>query len=490
MMNHWKSVFTGLFSILFISLCAQNYENICFPGITSFKDINGNLKAFRRDSVKILPGSDTVFISYNAYRDTSGVCKDTSNGDILGRKVLKKTNGIFYFFNIHKDTVVINTQAGVNQSWKFCPLPSGAYIEARVNAVSVEPVLGFNDQVKQIILQAKNGAGSGIAHPLNGKIIRLSMHYGLSAMLDIYRIPDDTVIYHLAGLTGINAGISDLQWRDVYNYNTGDEFHHFISWWCSLGAWYDIRTIERVLDKTVFGNNDSVTYLMERCSRRISSYPPHYSNYYDTISVSYNFDYLTINDPLKLPDEYTAAIEPSSFYGKIFSVSGRLSKGKIISGLYDPGTHCYGIPLESGLTEMRYTEGLGQTLNHYEYWSDGLFVFTDTLAFYKKGSEVWGTPVATNCAVLTGQPNPDVPESFFIRIFPNPVESEAVVTLPGVTGSIEYQIYNSNGVKVKEGTGQTNPMQLSFRQLPAGLYIMIFRETPGTRISKARIVKQ
>jgi len=124
-----------LFPLLFFwvnILVAQNYQNICSPGTTYYKDNSGNLKAFRRDSVVLMGNNDTMFISYNAIRDTGGTCRDTSNGSILGRKILKKHNGWFCFFNRYQDSISLNTQATLNQTWKFCDLPSGSYIQAQV----------------------------------------------------------------------------------------------------------------------------------------------------------------------------------------------------------------------------------------------------------------------------------------------------------------------------------------------------------------------
>lgn len=96
---HWK---IRLFLILIIcgsGLAAQNYQNICSPGVTYYKNRQGNFGAFRKDSIHNPFVGDTMFISYTALRDplNTGDCADISNGSVLGRKVFKKMMAGFTF---------------------------------------------------------------------------------------------------------------------------------------------------------------------------------------------------------------------------------------------------------------------------------------------------------------------------------------------------------------------------------------------------------
>ncbi|MCX6268713.1 MAG: hypothetical protein NTW16_15400 [Bacteroidetes bacterium] len=154
-----KKLLFPLFFFWVNMLPAQNFQNICSPGITFYKDYSDNLKAFRRDSV-FITGSDTLFVSYNAIRDTTGECRDVGNGSVLGRKIIKKSNGFFCFFNRYQDSIFINTQATLNQTWKFCSLPSNSYIQAQVTSIITDSVLGATDQVKVITFQAKNSGNN------------------------------------------------------------------------------------------------------------------------------------------------------------------------------------------------------------------------------------------------------------------------------------------------------------------------------------------
>ncbi|HZX62813.1 MAG TPA: hypothetical protein VFE66_06340 [Bacteroidales bacterium] len=282
-------------------LFAQDYQNICMPGTTFYRTPGNWFMAFRRDSVIPAVNNDTTFISYRAIRDTSmGIdCADTTNGSVLGRKIVKTHAGWFYFFNRFGDTIKINSQASLNQSWKFCIMPGNAYIEAKVTSITQDSVLGLIDPVKMITFQAKDDANNNIAHNLNQKSIKLSQHYGLSKMLDVYSIPDDTTFFVIAGKTIPVLGIQDLTWQEIYNFDVGDVFHYTLS---SNGG--GIRTIKKVLSKTTFGN-DSITYTMEHCEKIFEGIPPYYETVHDTINVTYSFASTPDNILLsRLPDEF------------------------------------------------------------------------------------------------------------------------------------------------------------------------------------------
>ena len=209
---------------------AQDYQNICSPGTTFYQNNTGIIKAFRQDSVYPQGNNDTVFLSYRTIRpfNVNG-CYDTTNGSILGRRIFKKHDGTFCFFNWNKDTLRIRTQAVLNDTWKFCDLPGGSRIDARVTAIYQDSVLGLTDEVKVITFQAKDLNGNNIAHFLNQKTIKLTRHYGISGTYDLYFMPDiesnDGSSYSLAGKTNPSLGIRNLAWKDIYNFDAGDEFH-------------------------------------------------------------------------------------------------------------------------------------------------------------------------------------------------------------------------------------------------------------------------
>lgn len=170
------TIFWLLMLPLFIE--AQNWQNICSPGITLYSDPTNTLSSFRLDSKEPVPGNpmDSVFKSYVTLRkfSASQFCYDTAFGSVFGDKVYKKANGTFVFFNQWGDSVFLITDAILSQSWRMISLPNSDYLLATVSEINSDSVLGLPDQEKVITLQAKNAANQNIYHVFNNKQIVLS----------------------------------------------------------------------------------------------------------------------------------------------------------------------------------------------------------------------------------------------------------------------------------------------------------------------------
>jgi hypothetical protein len=299
--------------VLFVSLFlgvtmlnAQNFQNICSPGVTFYQKYFWTFKAFRLDGIILAPTSgDTIFRSYRTIRPpTVTNCHDTTNGSLLGLNIYKHADGTFHFFNRLGDTITIRSQALRRQPWTFCNTPYAGTIQAKVTNIIMDSVLGVPDSIKVITLQAKDAFGQNTSHVLNGKSIFLSMHFGLTKTFDFYTIPGDpnsfpadTSSYYLAGKSEPPIGLQPVTWVDVYDFDPGDEFHFSGYNGLGGGGW---QTIQKILTRTDFGNHDSVAYTIDVCRMDWGPYP---SISRDTISVKYDFVELAADlSILKLPE--------------------------------------------------------------------------------------------------------------------------------------------------------------------------------------------
>lgn len=493
-----KTIILFLFILYAAILPAQNYKNICSSGTTCYKDKNLNLKAFQRDSIHIPVSGDTIFISYRAIRDTSlnfYACKDTTTGSVLGRKIYKKSNGWFYLFNNITDTVKINSQAALNESWKYCLLSGGAYIQATVTSIVSKNILGANDLVKIITFQAKNSSNTNISNILNGKKIELSQHYGLTKTLDTYYIPNDTTSYFLAGKADPPLGIQVITAKDIYNFDIGDVFHYHTQINYNPMGQYTEDKINHVLDKTVFGNYDSVRYQMESCTRWNSGPPQEYGTSLDTIIVSYNLDQLSNTLVYQmLPDEFERTFIgywpyplASSFYGTMASFNQRQTKG-IQNSIYQYSSGCWIGGYNPFDTIQEYTEGLG--LTNFQFSGPEGPTEYESLVYFNKGSETWGTPVATDCNTLVGvDQNPKSP-LLAIQISPNPVESRAEIVLKGYLDPehLHLILYNIYGSELFHSVINTNPFILNRKEFPAGCYILTIIDNNADIKGRTKII--
>jgi len=488
-------------------LNAQNYQNICTSGITFYKNNSGYIKAFSLDSAykansgKLIHDTlgqmgtdDTIFISYRTIQPfLINNCFDTTNGSILGRRVYKKQDGTFYFFNYNHDTLTIKALAALYGTWKFCDLSGGSWIEAQVTNISQDTILGLADMAKVISFQAKDINGNNISNFLNQKIIKLSQHYGISETYDLYYMPDiegnDASTYFLSGKTVSSLGIQNLTWKDIYNFDVGDEFDWTGDYWNGDGPSWE--TMERVLGKQVFGNMDSVKYTMEDCQILwLPQPPPNEEKGYDTIIVSYNFikmDNGTIQD---LPQAFGGGPNPHApSYNRFIQLPGRQTQEYVTWQYSRAAGNCWGTPSEPTYALYDYSEGLGNTYTYSEEWEEWPIKWSQAMVYYKKGSETWGTPLAIDCYALLGYENKVVSHEPDIEVIPNPVETLAEISLEGfIQTDLQYILVNSFGQQVL--SGEIHSLHFSFNRLdlPGGLYIMTMVDDKNSIIARIKII--
>lgn len=478
-------------------LFSQNFQNICSHGITFFKGSDGYFNAFRQDSIQVIGNSDTLFYSYRAIRDSStfsGQCRDTTSGDVLGLKVFKTHDGWFMFFNKMNDTIRLNSQASLNESWRFCSLPDSVdcYLEAKVTAIITDSVAGTTDLVKVISLQARNSFNNTFPNIFNQKTIKLSQHFGLSKIYDIYWTPFDTVELNLIGKTTPPTGIQPFTWADVYNYDIGDEFHYsgFQSYGSSTFNW---KYINRILGKTTYGNPDSVRYHVETCRKSWYAQPPtNTTTLHDTVDQFYNFIQLSNDNELSLmPDEFSRSGWVAKAVARTFSEYNNRQVQIINSNgyLYDGGVNCYIDPFEISGPVSWYVPGLGLTNYGYCYFDYYPEQYNNELVYFKKGAETWGTPVATDCFILTGTDFGIIPVGPLVEAFPNPAGTETRILLRNSREGqkFRYVLFNYSGIKVQEGDATSNPLILLRNLLPSGLYLLTITDMNGKNAGSIKI---
>ena len=490
-----KKLLFPLFFFWINILIAQNYQNICTPGITFYRSPDNYFMAFRSDSVLPVGVGDTLFFSYRAIRTLADTgCLDTTSGSILGRKIYKTQTGWFYLFNRNGDTIKINSQATLNQMWRFCPLPANGYLEAKVTSIISDSVLGTQDAVKIITLQAKDAGNNNMAHPLNQQSIRLSEHWGLSRMLDVYSVPDDTTFYTLAGKSVPAIGIQNLTWTEIYNYNVGDEFHY--TGWATTAGW---KTIMKVLTRTDYGS-DSVKYTLEHCQQLMSATYPNYSTVHDTIAITYSFLENPQNTWLsRLPGEFVRdGYSANNYWFSTQYLPDRRQKeiswgDFVFTQLWNGGDTCWrtGNGYSWTISTMNYTEGLGKTRT---YWYQAEPPYStqmeENLVYFKKGTISWGTPITTDCFTLLSIESKVAKVDTEIKVVPNPAETEVQVTLHGFNpdDSYHFTLYNYSGIRVCSGKVYSTQFIISRDGLASGLYVLTISDRDGAIKGRTRII--
>jgi hypothetical protein len=263
--------------------------------------------------------------------------------------------------------------------------------------------------VKVITLQAKDSQGQNIPHLFNGKELRLSKSYGFSGIYDLYMFPQDTLLYTFAGRTSPLTGLQAPGVAQIYEFNIGDVFHYSGS--SSVfdapphAPSYTWIEIWNVVDKDSTGMPANVTYSFHRCRvlRTISSYmDPDQFNYTESDTLAtYQLSQLQGNPVFSSsPDEFIPGTYNKAplFYLKSSEYNNRITRGDrtLYSNYYN--ADCWEYWNYPGTEYIEYTSGLGLTHRHHS--SDYDWKYNQELVYYKKGNEVYGTPVATNCEEL------------------------------------------------------------------------------------------
>ena len=455
---------------------AQNWQNICSSGVTFYQNLSGSIQAFRLDSVDITQYPDSVFHSYRAIRDPIGDCYDTTYGSIFGLEITKKPLGVFQFFNKTNSVIKLHTLEGIGFSWTFFSFTSGDYIEATVSIKTKDTILGIPDSLKVIVFQAKDFLGNNITHPINQQHITLSKQFGLTRIFDLYAFPNDTTSYLLLGKSTPSVGMQNLTWNEVWDFDVGDVFHYVIDEEV-VGVSIYSQLIQEILSKEVIPDSNKVIYTIERCKKKsVSAPPPNVFYSHDTITVTCTFQSDT-SHIAALPREFVNIGGEAPIHSRLFpSYNERQTHNKMMGVYYSSNPPCWHPPFEF-ISEERYTKGLGRTKDSwFAVWEH----YSLNLVYYKKGSETWGTPVATDCSTLVPVEEPPAPQTEF-SIYPNPASTHITVETQVPS---QLSILNLNGLELLKQPITEPKTIIDISSLPNGVYFVRVMGEKTVRVGK------
>ena len=429
-----------------------------------------------------------MFYSFLALRDTSTSllsteCADTSYGSILGTRILKQTNNRIVFFNQFNDSIILKSLSTLNEFWTCIQLSDGAFLQAQVTSVEIDTIMGLQDSLKIITFQAKDSLHQNISHHLNGQDIWLYKHYGIGKIFDFYNFPNDSLSYFLSGQTHFQLGDQDFGWREIFEFNIGDEFHYKgiqIS-----PYYYGFESIEKVLDKTVYENSDSVAYIFEHCEYRFNPSGPGWLYIYDTVVRTYNFlEMDTISWIFVMPDEFKRKDTliwsyASEYYSYTDTSKMERIKGRLFDKYMVWVDTCWFAFNFFIIDSTEYADGLGQTFH-----SNNIDIESSKLVYYKKGSETWGTPVATDCPTLVSTEETPVPQTEY-PIYPNPASTHITIEAPLQS---QISIISLHGQKLINRQITQPKTSIDVSTLPSGVYIVKLVGVKGVQMGK--FVKQ
>ncbi|MBN2613366.1 MAG: T9SS type A sorting domain-containing protein [Bacteroidales bacterium] len=455
-----------------ILLC-QNYQVVYSKRTLFLEDDYGRIKAVKIDSVEA--AEDSIFYPMRTIRHINFDCYSPYAPTWFGEKVIIKPDGYSLFFNQNNDTVIIKTDAVLGEKWLAYQLPDSLIIFAEIAANDAIDVLGITDSVKTISFKAYDKMMNPVTHQVNAKTLRVAENFGIIETFDFFRFPDfDENDYYyqgtnfkLAGMTNPDLGIQNLTWKQVYDFNIGDEIHELYEYWQVWGVEstesITQKTIRKYLNKTDRG--DTVYYEVELIRSRTRRFNDNTTSSYlhDTLTSMVCCD--TVFDRLPGASVFEEGFALIYYMGKC-DISRR-TKSK--QSLYDyivgnSGDSCWSWHNCDGcFPEYIYIEGLGGPY----YWCENWWMLGEEenqLVYYKKGVQESGTPLIISEVK-------EKSDELEFKIFPNPAKEIFYITTSSEYLPYTFEIYDITGKKLFTADIYDSEFRLNTAQYKGGIYI-------------------
>jgi hypothetical protein len=400
----------------------------------------------------------------------------------MGWKLLIKPNGDNVLYGRHandfltpvEDTILIRTNALPGDTWCYihADIDLGPDTMATVTRYGTMSFLGITDSVKVI--------------QFGGDSIILSKQHGLVRALNFrdYLPGYGYEKYELSGITAndTNIGVHLLKRNDIYNYEVGDIFHksrHVDGW--PGGIMYDVY---EVLDKSLSGDQDSVYYNLSYINWYVG--PEGTSDpVYDTIDKIYSgLDEYVMGD--YFPNESKWDPEWGAFYEMWMVYNEEIFTGRVV--IDDPyEIFLWPEPPDSCFSQMAtysgfsYIEGCGDLMHLYNDYHE--CVPCESLDYFKKGSEEWGTPftipIGLNELMQLDARIYPVPAEDFVMIEVNrsEIRTDLKITLSDLSGRIMAE---------KSVLPGHLPYCMAISSFEKGVYLLVI--SSGNRQSARKIV--
>lgn len=477
--------FISIFILFFSSVTfGQNYQTVSSNRISCFNSPNGDIKCIRIDSVK--HQTDSILYPFSNFRESENYCYTPYGPSWIGDEIIIRNDGLNIFFNKNHDSILLKTNALLNESWTLFNVQDSMKIAATITKHDTMSFLGLFDSVKSVGFQVYDKNMNPLIYDLNNMELKISKNYGFVGTTNFYFFPDFQISYpfneykeyNLIGLSNPKTGVQNLTWLEANDFQIGDEIHVLNESRSIYGGDYDYiettKSIYKYLNR--FDYTDSIKYNVEVKQNIFKSWPPWidigtFEYKQDTISLLFKAD----SQFDKLP--YEPVISDNGGYYYNMSTSYNLINGTVISKS-DPrhylsfsysGDECWILPLiDDCNSQTYYLKGLGGP------YYDCDFVFSlggmeRKLVYYKKGQIIWGSPL-----IITGINDERIDRK--INLFPNPANDFITIQFEEFNQSAIFEIFDIKGKLLLTRTIDSNESTIGIMDLKAGLYLYRLRD--------------
>lgn len=468
----------ALIMILGLTLKGQSYQPFSDQNVSFFKNANNKISALK--VVGKQQRNDTVEYKFNSVWDLNDYRNITPNGIAWNGNKCICVGDTYYFFNSKQYSIKIMPLEKINSSWIAYKFSNDDMIVARISRKEIISLLGVSDSIKTISFQRQTKAGIAINDLINDAFLKISKNYGFVKVFEFKVFPEEYIQQTLIGMTNPALGLTYLTNKEIYNFDIDDEFHYDIAYSNPPnGTGRFSKVIKKVIDKQYSNNNDTVIYTFEiKDDMKLYDWSKHTQSQSITIETEKE-KYVVNGKSLFVPDEpitdrsvyylsYSLEIDNNNRRNFIPSTDMFSKDGDTWSYVfYDPPTYSI------------YKEGCGL----FDYNADDSpGASHETMVYYKKGSETWGTPYSISS--ITDFKNDK------IAIYPNPINNGGKLNVILSNNSISsIELFNSYGTSIsKIGNINNSNFELNVSNLLTGIYLIKIIDTNKNIITK-KIVK-
>lgn len=406
----------------------------------------------------------------------------------IGKKMILKPNGDNIFINRFNDSITIKTTALVGEKWEMWHNKQIS-IEANVISHDTLTFLGLTDSVKTIRLKSVNNEGNPVNFLTEDYTIKLSKYYGLIQTPSFYHFPFKVNTQYdnsgtnnpLIGLSSPKAGFQNLTWKEVYDFEVGDEFHVHESKF-DFGNGTEKKIINKIISKEQVDNNFKYKYLRkEQILNRFNSID---ENKYTEDTITETILPFPVFD--KLPNEPQSNIYGHKELPK-FGMNVTHPDFKHIlffDNLFNNQDSILwndNIIVDGGYYEYyEFRKGLGGP--YYEYhpfmWMGSDF---SRLVYYQKGNNSWGVPFdKLQIKPLNENSNIQV-------VFNNQNKTVQILNQALITGHSQISIYDITGKAITQQTIDSETQIIQTNDWQKGIYFYSIKNDEGI-FSQGKII--
>lgn len=473
---------------------AQNYRTF-FPGkVLNYSRVipNGNFMIQLKPEFDSIAGTDSIWKNFRSidenhlsiYRASPWLISDTS---ILGRKFMTIYGNEDVLLNASGDSIHIKRSAQLNDTWIMCKYANGDYLNATISSISLQNFLGITDSVKTISLQRTDSIYTTVFDSINYRQLLLSENYGFIRFTNFHYFPSLAEEYELVGCNNPKFGKQILRFDQIYNFNPGDVFqYHSMSY--NLNGKSDCICQYYFLSRDTDTIQNSIEYRYSDSS--LCTYTSFVSPYTSTDlsdsiytaslflvpGSSWIYGLYAAPGPFNYDSSLTAYLDYGLYHKLNFNFASSNFSGRQKTDVFGPNTFSIYSPPHLIIDSSSFSycdyrcssfvEGLG-CISSNAIVSYGLYCQYD-LIYYKKGTEVWGTPVSLSNILSKAE----VPKTIYLDLYPNPFSDHLNLDSHNEEIQTVRLISGMGKVVLEQNKIQNNSCSINTESLIEGYYIL------------------